>query len=142
MRRPCGDVAPQTNRKFQRRWLERAIDKVFEVDDGIRFVAVYQEQYMLAGGMRKGTASYDPEDEAHEIDMQLSRIGEIARSWQRWFGTLRALILSYERLNLVFQPLGEGRFLVLSTEPSTDPVSLMEKLRSHQDLSSLVQKIP
>lgn len=142
MREPPDHMAPQAERRLQRRWLEKAIDQIFELDEGIRFVAIYHEQYMLAGGMRKGTTSYDPEDEAHDIDVQLSKIGEIARSWQRWFGSLRALVLSYERINLVFQPLGEGRFLVLSTEPSTDSVSLTEKLRKNRDITSLVEKIP
>jgi hypothetical protein len=135
-------VVSQADRRTQRRGLRKTIDEIFELDGGIRFVAVYQDQYLLAGGMRTGTPPYDPDDEAHEIDLQLGRIAEIAGSWQRWFGNLGALVLRYERLDLLFLPLSEGRFMVLSTEPGTNPLVIADRLRRHPDLVSLIQKIP
>jgi hypothetical protein len=43
-----------------RRSIEKIIGGIFELDGGVRFVAVYQDQYLLAGGMRKGVDAYDP----------------------------------------------------------------------------------
>jgi hypothetical protein len=135
-------MVSQTARKTRRKVFAKTLDDVFGIDKGIRFVAVYQGQYMLAGGMRKGTRSFDPEEEAHDIDLKLARIGEIARSWERWFGGLKTLVLRYERLNLLFLPLSEGRFLVVSTTPATNPVSVADALRRQLDLGSVVSKIP
>jgi hypothetical protein len=135
-------MVSQASGRTQRRLLAKTLEDIFELDRGTRFVAFYQDQYMLAGGMRKGTQSLDPDDEAHDIDLKLAKTGEIARSWQRWFGDLEAMVLKYERLNLLFVPLSEGRFLVLSTTPATDPVSLADALRRRIDLGSLVCKIP
>ena len=104
-------------------------------------VAVYQGQHMLAGGMRKGVVSYDP-DEAYDIDMQLSMMGDIARRWQEWFGTLEGLTLKYKKLTLTFQPLDDGRFLVLSSEPKVDPIATMNKIRSRPDFDRLTRLIP
>jgi hypothetical protein len=134
-------MVTEASRRKKRLYLAGLIDKIFAVDPGIRFVAIYQDQYMLAGGMRKDRMTYDPEEEANDIDLHLAKIGEIARSWQRWFGTLNALVLSYERLNLVFQPLKEGRFLVLSTEAGLNSFELLEKLGT-QDYRRLAEMIP
>jgi hypothetical protein len=129
------------SRRKQRQYLTSLIDKIFAVDPRIRFVAIYQDQYVLAGGMRKGLTSLDPELESQDIDLQLAKIGEITRSWQRWFGTLDALALRYEKLNLVFQPLREGRFLVLSAEVELNPFELLGKLRN-QEYGNLAEIIP
>ena len=109
--------------------LNRLIDGIFDLDEGVRFVAVYLDQYMLAGGMRPGLSSFDPDEESREVDLQLSQTGEIAQSWQKWFGQLGGVVFNYENLNLVFQPLAERKNLVLSTEPSSDPASILERLR-------------
>lgn len=110
------------SRETQR--LNKLMEDIFNRERRIRFVAVYQDQYLLAGGMRPGSRSHDPVEEAHEVDMQLSKMGEIARSWQRWFGQLESFVLRYERITLAFHPLGEGRFLVLSCEPDFDASSI------------------
>lgn len=134
-------VTQAIDRSTIRKSLEQTINGIFELDPGIRMVAIYQGQYMLAGGMRKGVASYDPND-AYDIGMQLSKMGEIAQGWQRWFGQLEALTIRYEKLNLTFHQIDEGRFLVMSTEPSVDPVSTMKKIRSRPDFKKLAGSIP
>jgi len=117
------------------------MDGIFAIDPGIRMVAVYQGQHMLAGGMRKGVESYDPDD-SYDVDMQLSKMGEIARAWQSWFGELESLTLKYEKLNLLFHPIDESRFLVMSTEPHVNPLATMKKIRARPDFNSLTQLIP
>lgn len=134
-------VSQAIDRSTLRKSLEKVIEGIFAADPGIRMVAVYQGQYMLAGGMRKEVESYDPDD-AYDIDMQLSKMGEIAQGWQAWFGNLEALTLKYEKLNLTFHPLAEGRFLVMSSEPKVDPFSVMKKIRSRPDFKKLAQSIP
>lgn len=134
-------MVTEASRRRQRLYLTSLIDKIFEADPGIRFVAIYQDQYMLAGGMKKGQSSFEPEEEAHDIDLQLAKIGEITRSWQKWFGGLDAIALKYEKINLMFQPLSDGRFLVLSTETEISPFEVLEKLR-HQKYGQLAEMIP
>jgi hypothetical protein len=129
------------SRRKRKAYISSLIDRIFEADSGVRFVAIYQEQHMLAGGMRGGRSSYDPEEEAYDIDLQLAKIGEMTRSWQKWFGNMNALVVSYEKLNLVFQPLSEGRFLVLSTEVGLNSFELLEKL-AQQDYKRLADMIP
>ncbi len=135
-------LASQTvDRNAVRKAVEEFIERVFAVDPGIRMVAVYQGQYMLAGGMRKGVKPYDPDD-AYDIDMQLSKMGEIAQEWQTWFGSLEGLTVKYEKLNLTFHPVSEGRFLIMSTEPGVNPISTMKKIRSRPDFKRLARSIP
>lgn len=129
------------DRSAFRKSLEKVIEGIFDLDPRIRMVAVYQGQYILAGGMREGVQSYDPDD-AYAIDMQLSKMGEIAQGWQQWFGQLDALTLKYEKLNLTFHQVAGGRFLVMSTEPNVDPFSTMEKIRARPDFKKLGQSIP
>ncbi len=111
-------------KKSERERLNSVIEGIFNHDQRIRFVAIYQDQYQLAGGMRPGARSHDPEEEAREIDLQLAKVGEIARSWQRWFGNLVAFTIRYEKITLAFHPIRAGRFLVISSEPDFDPASL------------------
>lgn len=129
------------SRRKRRAHITSLIERIFSVDTGIRFVAIYQEQHMLAGGMRDGRSSLDPEEEAYDIDLQLSKIGEITRSWQKWFGNMNALVVVYEKLNLIFQPLSDGRFLVLSTEATLNAFELLERL-AKQDYKHLADMIP
>lgn len=130
------------NGKRPRRSLARVIQAIFDLDPSIRFVAVYQDQYLLAGGMRKGTASLDSEEDARNIDLQLSKIGNIAKSWQRWFGILELLVLQYQKLNLVFLPIEEERFLILSSGTETDPLLIVRRLKESRSLQSLGEAIP
>jgi hypothetical protein len=124
-----------------RRSIRKVIDGIFELDAGIRFVAVYQGQYLLAGGMRKGVDAYDPDD-SYDVDMQLAKMGEIARVWQRWFGHLDTISLRYGRVNLLFRPLGKGRFLVMSTEPRVDAEGILSHTLSQSDFRILAETIP
>ncbi len=134
---------PQTaDRKLQRKSLKKIIDEFFGIDPRIRFIAIYHGQYIIAGGMRPNLESHDPDDEARDIDLQLEKIGEILRRWQRWFGKLHAFTLRYERVNLIFQPLEGERFLVMSTEPELDPSSVIMKVEAHSSYRTLTEEIP
>ncbi len=128
-------------RGTERKSVRRFIDAIFEVDGGIRFAAVYQGQYLLAGGMRKGVDPYDPDD-SYDVDMQLARIGEITRAWQKWFGHLDSISLRYEKVSLLFHLLGEGRYLVMSAEPEVDLVVALSEIRRRPDFRVLAEAIP
>jgi len=130
-------LSPKSGRR-----LSSLIDEVFALHRGIRFVAIYQDQYIVAGGMRKGKHSLDPDEEAREIDLQLSRMGEIARTWQKWFGNLGTITLRYEKVNLCFQPISEDRFLVFSTDPGVNLTRVTERLVGRRGLARLAEVIP
>lgn len=134
-------MVTEAARRRKRLYLSSLIDKIFEADTRIRSVSIYQDSYILAGGMRNDTESFDPEEEAYDIDLQLAKIGEITRSWQKWFGVLDVLALRYKKVNLIFKPLGEGRFLVLSADVELNPFSLMERLKE-EDYGQLAEMIP
>jgi hypothetical protein len=67
---------------LERKVLKDFISNVFLLDGRIRFVSIYQEQYMIAGGIREDRISLDPEEEAKGIDIQLSRVSQTARKRQ------------------------------------------------------------
>jgi len=135
-------LSREIGKRARRRTLLKLIDRIFDADPGIRFVALYQDQYMLAGGMKEGRSSIDPEEEARDVDLQLAKIGEVIHSWQRWFGTLGAFAIKFDKLNLVFIPLKEGRFIVLSTEAHLNPFTVLEKLRWDMDYDQIADAIP
>jgi hypothetical protein len=91
--------------------------------------------------MRKGVDAYDPDD-SYDVDMKLAKMGEIARVWQRWSGHLDTIILRYERVSLLFYPLGRGRSLVMSTEPRMDAGGILSQLLSQSDFRVLAETIP
>jgi hypothetical protein len=114
----------------EKQMLNDFISKVFSLDEGVRSVSIYHEQYMVAGKMREGVKSLDPEEEAKIIDVSLSRISEMVRKWQTWFGEMCCMSIRYEKINLGLFPLKGGRTLVISTEPSLDTHAIFEKVRS------------
>ncbi len=137
-----GSMPPKApTKKAEGERLNKVIEGIFNYDERIRFVAIYQDQYQLAGGMRPGARSHDPEEEAREVDLQLAKVGEIARSWQRWFGNLVAFTIRYEKITLAFHPIRAGRFLVISSEPDFDPASL-EGVMTQQEFEALKEDIP
>ncbi len=109
---------------------------IFKHDKRIRFVSIYQDQNLLAGGMRPGVESFDPEGDAREIDLQLAKVGEITRAWQPWFGRLVRFTVKYEKITLGFHPLGSGRFLVISGEPEAN-LSSLERVIAAQGYNAL-----
>jgi hypothetical protein len=134
-------MVTEAARRRKRVYLASLIDKIFDADPRIRSVSIYQDRYIIAGGMRSDRESFDSEEEAHDIDLQLAKIGEITHSWQKWFGTMDVLAVKYQKVNLLFQPLSEGRFLVLSTDIELNPFVLMEKLKK-EDYGHLAELIP
>lgn len=135
-------MKPELQARAKRWVLATLVDRVFEVDTRIRFVGVYQHHNMLAGGMRKGRKSVDPEEEAVEIDTKLAKMGETAAAWQNWFGNLQGYSIRYENVSLAFVPLGKDRFLLISTEPDLDPFEVVEKLRRDEDFGQLAEAVP
>jgi len=133
---------PELQAKAKRWVLATLVDRVFEVDRRVRFVGVYREHNMLAGGMRKGRRSADPEEEAVEIDIKMAKMGETTAAWQKWFGKLQGYSLRYEKISLAFVPLGEDRFLVISTDSDLDPLDVVEKLRQDEDFGQLAEAVP
>ncbi len=123
-----------------REHLNRLIQGIFKHDKRIRFVSIYQDQNLLAGGMRPGVRSYDPEADAREIDLQLAKVGEITRAWQPWFGRLVRFTVNYEKITLAFHPLGSGRFLVISGEPEVN-LSSLERVIAAQGYNALEKDV-
>lgn len=118
------------------------ISKIFSIDERVRFVAIYEGQYMLAGTMREGRESLDPEDAAREIDIQLSRMFEIGSKWQNWFGKFHYLVLKFSKVNLGIAPIKGKRALVISTEPSLGPELIFKEIKEMKDELESLSKIP
>ena len=135
-------MSRETQHRAKKWVLAKLVDRVFEADQKVRFVGVYQEQYMLAGGMRHGRRSADPEEEAVEIDLKLAKMGGTATAWQKWFGDLRGFAIRYDKVSLAFIPLGGDRFLVLSTDADLDPFTVVEKLRKDEEFGQLAEAVP
>jgi hypothetical protein len=124
--RPCPihprDLAASQRRMLdQRAYLLRLLDAVFAIDSRIRSASIYEDQYLIGGGMRPGVTSYEPDEVAKQIDLEFSTIARTAAGWERWFGKMGAVYISYEKVNLYFFRLGGRRFMVVSAEPSLPP---------------------
>jgi hypothetical protein len=105
------------------------VEKIFNEDKRIRFVAIYRGRDLLSGGMRPGTSSFDPEEEAKELDFELARIAKSTSASEKWFGKLSRIVVTYAKLNLALFPFeGMDKFLVVSSEPDYNLLSLLAKL--------------
>lgn len=131
-----------SKRESERKLLGEIIEWIFKRDRRVRFVAIYQDQYLLAGGMREGVTSLDPEEEAREIDLKLAKIAETIGDWQKWFGKLETFLLRYEKVSLIFQPLSNNRFLIISCEPDLDLFPLLKELKGNKRYENLSKLIP
>lgn len=113
---------------IQRRYAD-LVQRIFDEDNRIRFAAVYAGQHLLAGGMRPGLPSYDPEEAASELDLEFVRIARAAMVSEQWLGKLGAVLMTYEKVNLALLSFEDtDKFLVVSGEPGFDLLSLSPKL--------------
>jgi len=126
----CDRMDPNTlSKRVGQRGYAALVESIFNEDKRIRFVAVYGGRDLLAGGMKPGLPSYDPEEVAREVDLELARIAKSAESSERWFGKLNGVVMSYKNINLgLFRFEDMTKFLVVSSEPDYNLLSLVAKL--------------
>ncbi len=118
-------------KRFAQRNYANLVKKVFSEDKRIRFVAIYAGRDLISGGMREGIPSYDPEEQAKELDLELSKIAKSTSNSERWFGKLNGILIAYEKLNLALFPLEDmDKFVVVSSEPDVNLLSVLAKLPS------------
>ena len=95
-------------------------DQIFEMDPGIRFVALTTEfGQPIFSRMREGLQSISPEeaDEAH-LEMAPHLMTSIPQKMEPWYGRVRGVVIYHDRLiDLVMQL--KDKFLVLAFEPHT-----------------------
>jgi len=114
-------ASPQRRVLDQRTYLLKLLDAVFGIDARIRSASIYEDQYLIGGGMRPGVASFEPDEVAKQIDLEFATIAKLAAGWERWFGRMGAVYVTYDKVNLYFFRLGGKRFMVVSAEPSLAP---------------------
>lgn len=118
-----------TGKRLGQRDYASLVERIFNEDKRIRFVAIYGGQDLLSGGMRKELSSYDPEEVARDVDLELARIAKSAKTSEQWFGKLNGIVMSYEKINLgLFSFEDMNKFLVVSSDPDYNPMSLLPKL--------------
>jgi hypothetical protein len=111
--------------------LQRLVEKVFQIDAKIRYVAFADiDGLVLVGGMREGVSSYDSDEDQRLRTMQRTLLGMMAREWERNYGEYKFTVRSFLKLTLFQFPLNE---LVLNISAEPD-IQISETARKVEDL--------
>ena len=112
---------------------------ILQVDSKIRFAAVYSDDLTrLGGGIRKDMKSFLTDDETKT---------SIQESMQRWHSRMKLALMiglpeyaiaKYGKITRITIPIGAHELLLISLEPKTNPLEIIEEI---QDLVSLKEKV-
>jgi len=91
--------------------------EVFKFDRRVRFASVLDESgRTIAGGMRKGIASLEPQSEDLRLIANITIQLSTDKTWDQYFGKTQYTFIKREKLNILTFHVGTKLFLV-STEP-------------------------
>jgi hypothetical protein len=93
-------------------------NQVFSADKRIRYATVTDSQCnILAGGMRHGVASLESSEDAKRIDLQVTILDGVMRTWSESLGRARFALIQHEKAYMVIVPFN-NRHVELSIETS------------------------
>lgn len=97
---------------------EELCTEVFSADKRIRYATVTDSRCnILAGGMRKGVASFESSDDAKKIDLQVTVLDGVMRTWSESLGRARFALIEHEKAYMVIIPFN-SKHVELSIETS------------------------
>jgi len=101
---------------LQVRW-DKIITEVFKFDRRVRSAAILdQEGRQIAGGMRKGIPSLEPQSEDLRLIAGLTIQLNTEKTWDRYFGKNQYTFIKRERVNIMTFYLG-SKLVLVSAEP-------------------------
>jgi hypothetical protein len=109
--------------------------KVFGIDGRIRYCAVLDEMgRTVSGGMRPGTQSLEPDEEAQKVDLQMAVIRGMTEAARGYLGGTNYVIIHREKLMLLAIPVNKRTILI-----SAQPDFPLERVR---DLIRIAKEVP
>lgn len=97
--------------------LEKLCNQIFKFDRRIRYAGVLDETgRLIAGGMRRGIASLEPQTEDLRLMANLTIQIGTDKTWDQYFGKTHYTFIKREKVNIITFNLGE-KLLLVSTEP-------------------------
>jgi Family of unknown function (DUF6659) len=96
---------------------EKICSEIFKYDRRVRAAIVLDESgRTIAGGMRKGIPSLEPQSEDLRLIANLTIQLSTDKTWDQYFGKTQFTFIRREKVNILTFPMGTKLFLV-STEP-------------------------
>jgi len=105
-------------------------NKIFDIDDQIRFVAIYSKKSgKIAGGMRKGIETLTPEIITNlSVDQSFMR-WETRLQMKEWTGLPKYALAEYEKIKRFTFHVNDEKLLLVSTEVGISNDFLIENVR-------------
>ena len=101
---------------LQIQW-DRIITEIFKFDRRVRSAQILdQAGRQMAGGMRKGIPSLEPQSEDIRLIAGITIQINNDRTWDKWFGKNQFTFNKRERLNIMTFYLGD-KLVLVSAEP-------------------------
>ena len=101
---------------LQVQW-EKVCNEMFKFDRRVRFAAILDETgRQIAGGMRKGIPSLEPQSEDLRLIANLTIQLSTDKTWDKYFGKSQFTFIKREKLNILTFHIG-NKLLLVSTEP-------------------------
>ena len=101
---------------LQVQW-EKIIQEIFKFDRRVRSAQILdQNGRQMAGGMRKGIPSLEPQSEDIRLIAGITIQISNDRTWDKWFGKNQFTFNKRERLNIMTFYLGD-KLVLVSAEP-------------------------
>ncbi len=96
---------------------EKICTEMFKFDRRVRFAAVLdQSGRQIAGGMRKGIPSLEPQSEDLRLIANITIQLSTDKTWDQYFGRIQYTFLKREKVNILTFHLG-SKLMLVSTEP-------------------------
>lgn len=96
---------------------EKICSEIFKFDRRIRLAQLLDESgRIIAGGMRKGIPSLEPQSEDLRLIANLTIQLSTDKTWDQYFGRTQFTFIKREKVNIMTFNIGTKLFLI-STEP-------------------------
>ena len=101
---------------------------LLDFDRRLRYCAMLDPMgRTVAGGMRSGIPSLEPEEEASKVDLHMAVIRGMTEAARSYLGAMDYAVVHREKLMLVVIPVPEGNTVLVSAEPDF-PLEKVEEL--------------
>jgi len=96
---------------------EKICMEMYKFDRRVRYAGILDESgRQIAGGMRKGIPSLEPQSEDLRLIANLTIQLNTDRTWDKYFGRIQYTFIKREKLNILTFNMG-NKFVLVSTEP-------------------------
>ncbi len=99
--------------------LSMSFEKIFRFDKKIRYCGIIDEKgELVAGNMRKGLQSLEPESEDKKLFAQIALAVGMNRGWDRYFGKTMCIVILKEKVSFFIFTLSNLKSIVLVVDSS------------------------